>query len=229
MKESIFGRNKEHLSYSSWKLWKTSKDQYRRRYYEGEKGFVSLETEFGNKIHEMIENRDPLLSHIPQHSISEHPISVYIEGNKVIGRIDSFDEEKVSFLDWKTSHATKEGKAPWDKLKVRKLEQLPFYSMLLREKYGKVNTVCHLVWIETEFKDRTIEFDGHILETEKKELVLTGKVKKFRRTIAKWERKRMREDLIKTANEIKKDYVEYTTSSTQVHVGDFKERTQEVS
>lgn len=217
-----------YISYSQYILWKKNKDAYRRRYYENEPSFENVETKFGKQVAEWLESGDPRVKHIPNYASREHDIEVMIEGTKVIGRLDGFSLEKLRFLDHKSAHVDKDGKPPWNKVKVRQLEQLPFYSMLVKEQYGKVDNVCHLIWIETEFKENTVEFDGHILKAKGRELCLTGRVKKFRRVIREFERKRIKEDLLKTIKEIQEDYAKYKSirGDKQVHVGDGKETTQ---
>lgn len=198
-----------YISYSAYHLWRTNREQYRRRYYDNEKPFETIETKFGKQIADWLESDDPRTKHIPNYLAREYDIEVMIDGTRVIGRIDGFDEARIRFLDHKSGHASKDGKVPWDLMKVRKLEQLPFYSMLLKEKFGKVDNICHLVWIETDWKKNTTEFDGHVLEAGSRELQMTGRVKKFRRIIREFERKRIKKDLINAINEIKKDYADY--------------------
>lgn len=209
-------------------LWKKNPDAYRRHYYDGEETFETAETKFGKMVAEWLESDDPCVKHIPNYSVREYEIDVIIDGNKVFGKVDGFDPVRIRFLDHKSSHKDKNGKVPWDKIKVRKHEQLPFYSMCLKEIFGKVESACHIIWIETEFKENTIEFDGHILKAQGRELQLTGKVKKFRREIREWERKRIREDLLKVCNQIKQDYADYTRSK-EVHVGVGEVKPQEVA
>mgnify|MGYP006888280883 CR=1 FL=1 len=197
------------MSYSAYALWKRDKDAYRRKYYEEEKPLETVETRFGKLLAEKLERCDDDVKHIPNYASREYNIEVFIKGNRVIGRLDGFDEDRKRFLDHKSAHATKDGKSPWNNLKVRKLEQLPFYSMLIKEKFGKVDRTCHLIWIETEFADKTIIWNGSKLFSSSKSLMLTGKVKKFRRIITKYERDRIKNDLLKVMEEIKQDYVEY--------------------
>lgn len=212
MKPSIYGKEKDSLSYSAISLWKSSKDAYRRRYYMMEKPFENVETLFGKKVAKMLENRDPSLAHIPHYSDTEHKIETVIEGVKIKAFLDSFDPVRVKFLDHKSSHLDKNGKPPWTRLKVMKHDQLPFYSMLLKHVYGKVDNVCHLVWLETRFKTDTRVVMGHTVAAKTRELELTGKVKKFRRVIREWERKKIKLELLKIAEEIKQDYESYTRS-----------------
>ena len=212
MRSSIYGKEKDYLSYSAISLWKSSKDAYRRRYYELEKPFKTIETEFGKKVAEMLERRDPSLMHIPHYSVTEYEIDTVIDGVKVKAYIDSFDPERIKFLDHKSSHCDKDGKPPWTRVKVHKHDQLPFYSMLLKYVHGRVDNACHIVWIETEFKTDTRDFMGHTLSSKVRELQLTGKVKKFRRVIREWERQKMRKELSIIAQEIQNDYRNYTRS-----------------
>lgn len=205
---------KKYLSYSSISLWNKDKDAFRRKYYEGEKSVETAEMIFGKKIARLLENpaeleKHPVLNRVPRYKESEHKIDIEIEGIPVIGYLDSFCPDTFSILEFKSGHASSSGKDPWDKVKVMKHDQLPFYSLLVEEKYNKVNSECQLVWIETEFKKQQTEFDGHILERETRDLLLTGKIEIFKRKIAKWERERMRELIIKTAQEIHEDFKNY--------------------
>lgn len=201
-----------YISYSQYIMWKRNKEGYRKRYYLDEPSFETAETRFGKKIAELLQSDDPSVRHIPNYASREHDMDVMIEGTRVIGRLDGFSEEKLRFLDHKSSHVDKDGKPPWNKIKVRQLEQLPFYSMLVKEQYGKVDNVCHLIWIETEFKENTVQFDGHTLKAKGRELCLTGRVKKFRRVIREFERKRIKEDLLKVIKEIQDDYTKYKST-----------------
>jgi hypothetical protein len=126
------------------------------------------------------------------------------------GRIDGFDENLIRFLDHKSGHADNKGQPPWNRLKVHKLDQLPFYSMLLKEKFGKVNNRCHIVWIETKFVTKKTIFDGHELSAQSRELQMTGRVKKYPRVIREFERKRIKADLLLAIKEISDDYENYT-------------------
>jgi hypothetical protein len=190
-------------------LWIKDPSAYRRRYYENEKPFETVETIFGKRIADFLENNHEDYKHIPQYSIPEKTIEVEIDGAKFNGRLDSFCDKELKFLDHKTGHLDKNGKVPWNKVKVVKHSQLPFYSMLIKEKYGKVKNLCHIIWIETEFKNKSIEFSGHTLEAQTRELVLTGKIKKFSRIIQEWERKKIKEKYLQITKEIHDDFKQY--------------------
>lgn len=203
---------KGYISYSAWSLWKRDKNAFRRRYYENEKPPETVETIFGKRIAELLEDNHDDLSHVPRYECPEHSIAITIEGVKILGYIDNFCPHTFSFLEYKTGHKDKNGKEPWNKLKVEKHEQLPFYSMLIKEKYGKVKNTCHLIWLETEFINKTIEFDGHTLTADTRELKLTGKVKKFSRTIYEWQRKKIKKELLQAVKEIHEDYEKYRST-----------------
>lgn len=209
---TIKGEN-DTLRYSGFSLWCKNKDAYRNHYYKG----VSLhtpETVFGSVIHKLMEDpeevqKHPILSKVLRYETSEYNIEVPFENFKIGGCLDSFRLETFSFLDYKSSHLSKDGKVPWDKVKVAKHDQMPFYSLLIEEKHGEVDPYCHLIWIETAFKNKTKEFEGHILSTQSRDLELTGHFETFKRRIAQWERDLMRKRIKQAAQEINDDFINW--------------------
>jgi len=196
-----------HLSNSSYTLWRSSKEQFRKRYYENQEGFQTKETNFGKKIAKMLENGEFVNDKIIIYPNPEYRIYEELEpGLMLLGYLDSFDPETCSILEYKTGRLSNKGKVPWDNLKVRKQKQLVFYSLLSQLKHNKVNPKTTLQWIETELKDDTREFDGHILTAGKSKLSLTGKVETFEREIAQWEIDNLKEDILLAAKEITEDY-----------------------
>lgn len=209
----ILPRN--YLSYSAISLWIKSKDQFRKKYYENDASFETIETLYGKQIAEMLEDRDivdnhPILKLIPKHSHAEYPIKVEIEGIPIKGYLDNFCPRKKSFKEFKTGHVNREGRSPWNQKKVDKHLQLPFYSLLIEENYGDVDDKCQLIWIETQFKEKSVEFMGIKLIADSRELELTGKIEVFDRVITKEERQETRDLIIKIAKEIADDYENYT-------------------
>jgi len=204
---------KPYLSYSAYYLWKTNKDAFRRRYYLNEKSPDTPETLFGKKCAE-----DDEKTFDPRYTESEYKIDIPKFGTVLHGRLDKFDPVRLKFLDRKTGHADKDGKAPWDKVKVHKSIQLVWYSLLIKEKFGKVDPVCHIVWQETEWVKDTREFAGMTLPQigKSRELRLTGKVKKFRRRIYEWERKKLLFDIKVVISQIAEDYDKYKADKIQV-------------
>lgn len=199
---------KEYLSYSAYNLWKTNKDEFRRRYYEGKPSINTQEIIFGKKIAKQLEDDPTIIG-------SETRIQVTLKnGLKLLSYLDSFDEKTFSIVEYKTGHLSKDGKCPWTALKVAKHKQLDWYSMMVKKKYGKVNPTVTLIWLETAFGQKSITFNGHELTDQSRELHLTGKQEIFTRKIPQWQRDALEKDIIKTAREITEDYIAYEKRNT---------------
>lgn len=213
----MYGKDKDYVSYSSLRLWKTNKEQYRKRYYEGELDSATVYTLFGKKIAELLERRDfkeyPALRQVPFYSVSEEPMDVEIEGVRIKGFIDLYEPETFTFGEVKSGIISRTNGPPWTAVKVRAHEQLPFYSLLIKKKYGKVQNKCHLIWLETSFNIVSDTVGSRTLEADGKDLQLTGAMKIFPRSIQGWERARIKNEIITLAAEIKKDYETYLKSS----------------
>ena len=200
------------LRYSALNTWLSSKESYRKRYYEG----LSISTPemiFGHQIHRRIEEGEVVLPGLPRYPKAEYNIEVAIgpKNNqiKIGGCIDSFDPKTLSFLDYKSGHLSKEGKIPWSAVKVSRHMQLVFYSLLIKKKHGKVDPYTKLIWIETACKKKTVLFQGHELEAESRELSLTGRYEVFTRRIAEWERSVLVKTIKRCAVEISEDFANY--------------------
>lgn len=207
---------RKYLSYSAYNLWITSKDGFRRRYYLNEKPFETVETIFGKKIGEMVENLEHLdhdiVSKIIDYPIKEHKIEVEYKGLKLLGYLDQFHDTELRVLEMKTGHKNKQGKVPWDKVKVQKHKQLVFYSTLVKLKYGKVHSEVILQWLETHFVDKTVKFKEHTLTAKSNQLELTGKIETFKRRIYEWERKNLLSEILQVADDISNDYTQWQKS-----------------
>ena len=187
-------------------MWLKNKDQYRKKYYLNEKPFFTVETLYGKKIGELMESpeeiaKHPVLMNVPRYPESEFSIKIEVEGIPIMGYIDSYDPDTHSFYEYKTSRTNM-----WTPVTVAKHLQLPFYSFLIEQSSGKVNRECHLIWLETAFLEKSIMFDGNELISDSRELELTGKIVSFPRKIYKWERKLIKETIIRVAGEIHNDY-----------------------
>jgi hypothetical protein len=204
--EQKYNLPKKYLSYSAYYLWKTNPNEFRRRYYLNEPSIETTETIFGKKVDEHIDGGEKIKG-IIDYEKKQFKITINLDdGLTLLGYLDAFDPDNLAILERKTGHLSKDGKAPWDNVKVKKHAQLVFYSLLVNEKFGRYNPFVTLQWMETEFVKKTMEFDGHELETQSKELRLTGKVLTFKRRILKREIAKLKEDIIKVALEITDDY-----------------------
>lgn len=210
---------RKYLSYSAYSLWKKSKDMYRRRYYLNEKPFQTAETVFGNKIGKILEDEehrdDPILSNIIDYPKKEHRIDVHYEGLHIMGYLDQFHDEEYRIMEMKTGHKDKNGKVPWDDLKVRKHKQLDFYSVLVEQKYGKVCDEVILQWLETDIKEKGVLYNGRFYIQDKRHIELTGEIYTFKRIIEPWQRDVMLQDILLVAEEITEDYTQWLKTNQQ--------------
>jgi hypothetical protein len=187
-------------------LWQKDKAQYRARYYENGPAFENAETIFGKKIAKMLEDGidDKILNRVPRYQYKEYRIELKVGGVKFLGVLDSFSKRMKRVLEFKT------GKIPWDAVRTAKHDQLVVYSLLVKKKFGKVDPWCRLVWIPTRYKMTSEMVGSRMMEGESREIELIDtKPLVFRRRIAEWERKRMREKIVECAKEISEDYSNY--------------------
>lgn len=199
---------RDYISYSAHSLWKKDKEEYRRRYYEGQDGHVNSEMIFGKTIAEQLENGVKIKG-LKLYDKSEEPLNVKLGDINLKGYVDSFDTKKIRFIEIKTGHLDSKGNVPWNDLKVHKHSQLVWYYMMLQMKYGKCNPLCHLIWLETRFKNKSLEYQGHILETQSRELELTGRVETFKRKIEEWEVDKLKKDIQETTLQIHNDFIQW--------------------
>lgn len=194
---------RKYLSYSSLSLWQKDKGAFRRKYYENIDLLVTREMLFGKEIAERLEAGDSALARIPRYKKAEAEITVEVDGIPIMGYIDSFSPSHRAFIEYKT------GYREWNQHMVEKHDQLPFYSFLIEQKFGRVAPRCRLIWLETRFKPSFVEFDGHQLAGDSGELELTGRVETFYRTIEPWEHERIHAMIVRCAQEIHNDYTQW--------------------
>ena len=201
---------KPYLSYSAIQTWLKNKDEYRARYYEDKPYTSTVYTIFGSKVHKDIEDgKLEVKDHpIPQYT-NEVKMLLHIDDVPVLGYIDLLDEESLRLADIKTGLMMPDGKPRWTRAEVQKLDQLPFYQLLVKEKYGKVHRTAGLIWLVTEWE--TVK-NGIATDSN---LRLTGDQHAFRRVIAQRERDRMRDLIVKVAQEVSEDYKYYKTVRSQ--------------
>jgi len=192
-----------YLSYSALDTWCTSKDLFRRRYYENKDKFSgNIYTDFGSKIHDQIENGHIDVPHGTHHEIEIRPT---VLGVPLLCRIDSLGLPEGKVYEFKT------GAQPWTQERVDKHKQLDLYALAVREHYGEYHPTTSLTWLETQRVSQAVTLpNGFTVHQDQVEL--TGNVHTFERTIdpdtldmfAKW--------LRDTAEEIEKDYVTWRFS-----------------
>lgn len=200
---------KAYLSYSQMRVWLDDKDQYRARYYLGQEQTGSRYLLFGSEMAKGLEEGTIHIPSLIQYPVKEEQIKLDVEGVPFYAYIDQFWPEKVKFREIKTGIKRKDGSPRWTQDLVNKHMQLDVYSLLIQEKYGSVDDECHLDWIITRNKKKTIEMMGHVLESESGELEITGEVVSFARVITSNERARIKFLIRSIAEEISQDYSEY--------------------
>lgn len=210
-----------YLSHSAIETWKSSKDQYRLKYYGDDNfTFSTMYTEFGKQIAEILEDKKakkahPVLSKIPAYTACEYELEFEIDGVPIKGFIDSFDPKKKRIIEYKTSIKRKDGKQHWNNVSVRKHNQMLLYALGVRELLGEVHPETKLIWMETDYKEicGEIKFGNTTIIDCKPGLYLTGHFQVFKRKLEDWEFDWMKQEIVKVATEISDDYTAYQNAS----------------
>jgi hypothetical protein len=192
---------RKYLSWSQMNCFLTSPARFRKEYFENGPRLTSKYLSFGKKVHELIENNKhkDILPDLVVYDVRELEIRCEVRGVPILAYIDSYDPVNNVFRDTKT------GIVPWDKVKVIKLGQLPFYAVALKHKYGKTPEYCHLDWLQSkEGKSDTVVDD--FWRTNETELNLTGYMKSFQRDFDEREIEKTEELIVKTAELISEAY-----------------------
>ena len=153
----------------------------------------------------MLEQRVPdrVLDRVPRYYYKEHEIKENVGGIPFFAVLDSFRKSTGSILEYKTS------KNPWTPRMVFEHLQLDIYSLMVKLKYGYVDPVVKLVWIETEYAPEYQQVGSRTLLGESDTLRYTGRIEILERKIYEWERVKIKKDIIKVAKEIAEDYKQY--------------------
>lgn len=197
---------RNYVSWSQLRVWLDDKEKYRRRYYMGIEEPRSKYLLFGSEVAKGLEDKTIVLPNLVQLPVQEYQVKVDIEGVPVFGYIDQYDPETHGFREVKTGVMRPDGKPRWTGEDVKNHGQLDLYSLIIEEKHGHVDETTFLDWIVTRPKKRFVEFDGHMLEAEGREMEMTGEVVSFKRVITRNERERMRLLIRSVADEISADY-----------------------
>ena len=104
-----------------------------------------------------------------------------MEDVKLLGYIDSFDDDELKIYEYKTGKKYTQGMA-------NKLGQLDFYALLVYLKYKKLPTLIKLIWVETETNDDIVSFTGKVKTFEVKKTMkdiikIIGRIHKAKKGI----------------------------------------------
>lgn len=201
-----------YLSHSAKSLWRSNKEAFRNKYYQpGTSSASSPEMDFGKDIArqlETLEITDPVLKgfidsgKLPVYPVREKKIEVTVSDVPLLGYLDMFHPDTLSFRDQKTGHSK------WDQGIVNKHPQLPFYAILIHATEGSVAEVCHLDWMQTEMVDEidSLKINGKEYGVPFSVPKFTGHIESFERIITPMDRFAELQDIVQAAHEIEADY-----------------------
>lgn len=193
-----------YISPSQCFLWKSSKERYRERYYEGKDSFVNDAMRFGSKLSNRIETgeetNDPLIEllvvggKLTIYEKVEYPLEWQTpNGVKVYGKLDT------STVDYKRFREYKTGTVPWTQKKADRHPQTQIYLAGIYTKFGYFAN-AYLDWIPTEKKE-----DGTVVLADSE--VISFKVETGISEVYETYR-----ELERIAKEIADDYTNYQNS-----------------
>jgi len=191
---------KPHLSWSQMNCWLSSKDRFRREYFESGHKLDTRFLRFGKGIAELIENgkHKELLPDLIVCDVREYEIRTTVRGIPILSYLDDYDPINNVFREKKT------GKIPWTQAKVIKHGQLVYYAVALKHSVGKMPEYCDLDWVQTrEVRNEDIE---DFFRSNENTVQLTGYIKSFHRTFDSREIDAMEKLIVKTAYEISDAY-----------------------
>ncbi len=191
-----------HLSWSAMNCWMSSKERFRREYFEKSSKLDTKFLRFGKGIAELIENdqHKSLLPDLVVYPEREFEIRVEVVGVPMLAYLDDYEPTLNVFRDKKT------GKHPWTQAKVQKLDQLVVYATMLKHLKGEMPEYCHLDWIETREGGMEVE---DFWRSNEKQINVTGKIVSFKREFDEREIDRMEDLIRKCAEEISEAYQEF--------------------
>ncbi len=201
---------KPYLSYSQMRVWLDDKEQYRDRYYRGITEAGSKYMMFGSEIAKGLEDGSIVVPGLITYPVQEYQCKIDVEGVPFYAYIDQYDPAEHKFREIKTGSMRPNGAPRWTQRDVDNHMQLDVYSLLIQMKDGEVADLCHLDWLKTRPKVKTmIDAFGNMLSSQSNEMELAGEVVSFPRIITQNERDRMRVIIRSVAHEISEDYSAY--------------------
>jgi len=181
--------NQRPLSWSAISSWNYSKEDWAKKYIDGEAPKSSKEMDWGKKIGKLLETDPAYLPQVPRHSKMEHKFSVNLSGIPLVGYADSFcDKSHKKLLEFKT------GKKPWDQKRSDEHGQITMYCLMnyITNKIKPEDMDIALVWLPTQDNgDFSISF-----------------VEPIEENIKIFKTKRTMQDILLFASEIKRIYKE---------------------
>ena len=159
-------RNRDYFSWSQYNLWHTSKREFWKQYNQNAERKSNKFFDKGKELAQYMEDghiqqdcKDPMLEHvasrIPRLAIMEHKLEVKFHSTKLLGFVDSGEEEGRLFMEYKT------GKKPWTQEMVDEHDQLLFYAYMYFIKNRRIPG-CKLIWVETMETPNGLMYTGEL-------------------------------------------------------------------
>ena len=213
MKDISIDLPKSYLSYSAADLWYKNPSMFRAKYYEPNGAQTSSsQTDYGKEIADMLKDdpENPLVAHIPKYEIRDEGFTVDISGVPVLMYPDSLSIiGKPRIFEYKT------GVDPWTQEKADAHMQTKLYSLGVKEKYGDVDDLLHLIWLPTvmEPHESEVRINGRPYKTCIDLPRMTGEVVTFPVVVSELERYKAREWVVQAAHEISADFTKWKKSN----------------
>lgn len=197
---------KGHLSWTQIDLWNNRRQEYFKKYFYEQEGYVSKEMIFGKKFATAVQTGDTggdevmdfvIRNKVIKYKVIEYQLETMLEtelGNiPLLGYLDTAYKEPVDGLrEYKT------GKQPWTQKRADRHGQITLYALMVYLQHGSLPKQLHLDWLPTE------EIDG--------EISLTGDMIPFTTSRSMGEILEMATIIKRTAVEISNQYNNYLLS-----------------
>jgi len=161
-------KRRDYFSWSQLNAWEKNPNIYYEMYVMGMEAPFTKWMKKGKDLAEYLEKGGEVdddikvvADFIPQYKHKEFEIRTKMEDIKLLGYLDSFDDDELKIYEYKTGKKYTQGMA-------NKLGQLDFYALLVYLKYKKLPKSIKLIWIETETIDDEVKFTGKIKTFEVK-------------------------------------------------------------
>lgn len=164
------------VSASQLSTWIKSKRSYIEQYIHDKPFVGNRYTDFGTKIHKLIEVNDVSMNHVPKLEYKEKYFEREFINIIINGYIDSYDDGVI--YDYKTAKVGK-----WNQKEAEKSVQLKFYGLWHFLEYNSFPTVS-IVHIETEEENYGLKLTGNVkkydIKIEQKDIdYITLKIEEF--------------------------------------------------
>jgi len=135
------------LSHSQLSAWEYSPEQWYRSYILNERTPPNLCMSFGAHIGDLLGTKDTPIPELRHQGIKEYTVAGEVEGIKMIGHIDGWDDDNLTLHENKTT----DNPTRWTQRKANSHTQIDMYLLLLLQQDGipPESVTCYLHDIRT--------------------------------------------------------------------------------